>query len=41
MLILTTEQMSFIPWLLMHSDCATLQECMAVYAMLESEGGAQ
>lgn len=37
MLILTTEQMSFIAWQMAHSDCETLADCMAVYAYLENE----
>ena len=41
MLILTSEQISFVHWQLAHSDCETLAECMGIYAMLETEGLAE
>lgn len=37
MLTLTTEQMAFAAWQLDHSDCETLADCMAVFAILERE----
>jgi hypothetical protein len=37
MLILTSEQMRFCAWQMDHSDCETLADCMAVWAMLNDE----
>jgi hypothetical protein len=37
MIILTTEQINFIDWQMQHSDCETLQDCVAIYAELVLE----